>query len=184
VVDDVIRREQRRATSTPDTEPLPYFREFEFGAYIGGSKPTCKLCSMYFAAHPDGVEARPSHDNVYYKWRVPDVFESDPESVLTERTAVLEAMVKGLRGLIVRGIRNQSAVRNPFDSNNTPSYPVADVSVTTMLFRDMSVADESVGASSRDTTPEDERFEQMRRGALQAQAVIEGRGQRVEGTSD
>lgn len=103
------------------------------------------------------------------------MFESDPESMLTERTAALEAMVKGLRGLIVRWVRSQSAVRNRFDSNNTPSYPFGDVSVTTMLFRDMSVADDSVGTSSRDTTPEDERFEQMRRGALQAQAVIEGR---------
>lgn len=175
LVDNFIRREQRGAASAPDAEHLPYFGEAEFGAYIGGSKPTCKLCAMYFAEHPDGVQVRPSHDNIYHKWRAPDVFESDPESMLTERTAVLEAMVKGLRGLIVRGIRNQSVVRNRFDSNNTPSYPFGDVSVTTMLFRDMSIADESVGSSSRDTTPDDQRFEQMRQGALQAQAVIEGR---------
>ncbi|KAK1826641.1 hypothetical protein QBC39DRAFT_363963 [Podospora conica] len=152
LVDDFIRREQRREGS--DDEPIPYFREKEFGRYIGSSKPPCKLCAMYFAEHPDGVQVRPTHDNVYYKWRAPDVFESDPEWVLTERTAVLEAMVKGLRGAIVRCIKNESAVRNPFDSNNTPSDPIRDVSVTTM-FAGMSVRGESVGGSSRDTTPDD-----------------------------
>ncbi|KAH8666855.1 hypothetical protein BX600DRAFT_497583 [Xylariales sp. PMI_506] len=50
-------------------EPLRYFNNW---AYIGCSKPPCRLCEYYFTAHPGGVKIRKSHGNLYSNWRLPD----------------------------------------------------------------------------------------------------------------
>jgi hypothetical protein len=54
-------------------DPIRFFAEATFGRYVGSSKPTCLLCSLYFAAHPLDVRCRDSHGNLYYNWRTPDV---------------------------------------------------------------------------------------------------------------
>jgi len=51
-------------------------RFFNDWAYIGSSKPTCKLCAYYFQEHKSNVEHRPTHGNLYLAWRVPDVSRS------------------------------------------------------------------------------------------------------------
>ncbi|KAF4962941.1 hypothetical protein FSARC_9014 [Fusarium sarcochroum] len=44
--------------------------------YIGGSKPICRLCHYYFEAlEGDKPHVRPSHYNLYYNWRLPDLNE-------------------------------------------------------------------------------------------------------------
>lgn len=178
LVDDYIRREQRRDAFNPDAEPLEYFREREFGRYIGSSKPTCKNCWLYFSEHPDGVQVRPSHDNLYYKWRHPDIFESDSQDVIVQRNAVHEAIVKRLRDEIIRCIRTQSAFRNPFDSNNTASNPLRGMDSTasvTAMFSSMSVSRQST-VSSRESSLEDgerRRIENVSRDYLNAQAAME-----------
>jgi hypothetical protein len=47
-------------------------RFFSAWAYIGCSKPACRLCSYYFDAHPSTVATRRTHGNVYRSWRMPD----------------------------------------------------------------------------------------------------------------
>ncbi|KAK0612079.1 hypothetical protein B0T14DRAFT_531565 [Immersiella caudata] len=120
LLDDALRREDRRNLATGE-ERVRFYRESEFGRYISSSKPTCRLCALYFEAHPDRVQVRPSHHNLYYNWRAPDVFASDDEAAEAQRNAVLQRMTTILRDETFAAIRNRSATHRPFDSNNTPS---------------------------------------------------------------
>lgn len=181
-VDAFVRREERRRGSDdPDAEPLHFFAEEEFGRYIGASKPTCWLCARWFGEeHPDGTQVRPTHKNLYHNWRPAEVFESDGVEVEEHRRTVLEAMVKALRNETLRCVKNQWAVRNPFDSNNTPTDPLWEAGPTSslvMMLGDMSVGSVSP-ASSRESTPEDERREELirRYKALQHELAQVGHG--------
>jgi hypothetical protein len=145
LVDDAIRRDQRGAEAG---EPLRFFRQAEFGRYIGGSKPTCRLCALYFDCQSDGVTVRPSHHNLYYKWRTPDVFVSDGERVKQERDAVLERMIPKLRGAVFQAISDGSATKNRFDSNDSPTNP--GVSDLTSQMSSMAVGE----VAEREDTPD------------------------------
>ncbi|KAM7217515.1 hypothetical protein V8F06_007146 [Rhypophila decipiens] len=105
-----------------DGEPLRFYEEATFGRYIGCSKPTCRLCALYFAAHPTEVKVRPSHSNVYYKWRVPDVYENQGQDAKRQREDILESMIKQVRNVILEGLSG-IVKRKAHDSNSTPSNP-------------------------------------------------------------
>ncbi|KAM7183143.1 hypothetical protein V8F33_013773 [Rhypophila sp. PSN 637] len=105
-----------------DDEPLPFYEEATFGRYIGCSKPTCRLCALYFSAHPTEVKVRPSHSNVYYKWRAPDVYKSEGQHAKKQREDILETMIKQLRNVIQEGLSG-IVKRKAHDSNSTPSNP-------------------------------------------------------------
>lgn len=65
--------------------------------YIGGSKPTCRLCHYYFNAHPDRVQVRKSHFNFYPNWRFPGVFESQDSNVEDPKTLhLLEKIIESV----------------------------------------------------------------------------------------
>ncbi len=53
-----------------------FFKQYR---YIGSSKPTCRLCSYYFDTAARSVGVRPSHGNIYYPWRLPDVRRREGE---------------------------------------------------------------------------------------------------------
>ena len=106
-------------------DPLRFFREAEFGAYIGSSKPTCLLCHQYFAAHPSRVRCRETHGNLYVNWRAPDVAEEDGPAAAQERCDILEAMVKEVRGEATRAIRDRTYTRRKHDSWDTPTNPLS-----------------------------------------------------------
>jgi hypothetical protein len=125
LVDDVIRRARRQALGAGQ-EVVEFFRESEFGRYIGSSKPTCRLCASYFTAQPDGVRVRPSHGNLYHNWRAPDIFASDGEAAERRRNAVLCQMTTRLREEISQVIRTKSAPWRAWDSNNTATNPLPD----------------------------------------------------------
>ncbi len=145
LVDDAIRRDRRDAGPA---EPLRFFRQAEFGRYIGASKPTCRLCALYFNCQSDGVTVRPSHGNMYYKWRTPDVLVSDGERVKKERDAVLERMIPKLRDAVFQAIEDKSAKWNRFDSNDSPTNP--GVSDITSRMSSMAVT----GVTEREDTPD------------------------------
>jgi hypothetical protein len=102
-------------------DPLRFFNEAEFGAYIGTSKPTCLLCRAYFAAHPSGVGCRATHGNLYPNWRAP---EADSKEGAAEQREILEGMVKEVRNEAGRAIRERSYTRRKHDSRDTPSNPL------------------------------------------------------------
>ncbi len=115
---DSVLADQARAEAEGDG-PLRFFNEPEFGGYIGGSKPTCVLCSLWFAAHPAGVACRATHGNLYYNWRAPDVLKEgeegeeyhgrvDPKDennpAVQLRKEILEGMVKDVRAQAARAL--------------------------------------------------------------------------------
>ncbi|KAK3689313.1 hypothetical protein B0T22DRAFT_169856 [Podospora appendiculata] len=114
---DSILREERESD-----ERTRFYGEGDFGRYIGCSKPTCRLCGLYFQFHPSaGVDVRPSHQNLYYKWRAPDVYEHD--GLGAERTSILEKMLNAIREENFRVIQDQAPVRKRHDSHTSPSNP-------------------------------------------------------------
>lgn len=110
-----------RVNESQGLEPLRFFREDQFGRYVGCSKPTCRLCALYFAALPGGIRVRPSHYNLYINWRAPDIFVSDGRRVEAQRDAVLQHVAGMIRDETFTAIRKQSATHRPFDSNDTAS---------------------------------------------------------------
>lgn len=142
LVDDFIRRKQREDTS--GEEPVRFFNQAEFGRYIGASKPTCRLCALYFHSQVDGVEVRESHSNTYCNWRVPDVFVHDGEKVKKDRDAVLEMMIPKLQNDVFKVILERSVQWNHFDSNNTATNP--GMSDLTSHMSGMAVTDASEGS--------------------------------------
>lgn len=71
VVHAEIRLHRWLETSGNSTLPERFFNGYK---YIGSSKPTCRLCAYYFEEHGTDVRVRPSHRNLYLKWRMHDVF--------------------------------------------------------------------------------------------------------------
>ncbi|KAK3294232.1 uncharacterized protein B0H64DRAFT_182312 [Chaetomium fimeti] len=114
-------------------DPLRFFHEAEFGAYIGSSKPTCLLCAQYFKAHPSGVACRASHGNLYFNWRAPDVSVDDGPAADQQRRDILEAMVKEVRNETTRAILERSYTRRKHDSWDTPSNPLRSSTVGATL---------------------------------------------------
>jgi len=60
------------------------FRFFNGWQYIGASKPTCKLCKYYLDEVAPEVKVRETHNNVYYNWRLPDVYRDSGEPAARE----------------------------------------------------------------------------------------------------
>jgi hypothetical protein len=160
-----VLRDQNLA-ETEGEDPVRFFYQAEFGAYIGSSKPTCRLCSLYFAAHPSGVKCRESHGNLYYNWRAPDVVSpsvlSGEDGVEVEeaerrlQTEILEAMVKEVRKDADRAIKERSYPRRKHDSWDTPTNPLR--STTVGGSRGMGSVDgasmRGLSDESREATPE------------------------------
>jgi len=115
-----ISREERNREARGD-EPLRVFGEGDFGRYIGSSKPTCRLCSLYFAPSPGGWRARPSSNNFYHTWRAPDIYVRDGRKVELQRNAIIERIIETVREETFAAIRTKSETHRPHDSNDTPS---------------------------------------------------------------
>ena len=120
LIDDSIRRDQRK---TEAGEPMYFFRQGEFGRYRGSSKPTWRLCALYFGAQPDGVTVQPSHHDLYYKWRAPDISVDGGEKVRKQRNAVLERMVLKVHKDVFKVIREKSVGWEGLDPNASPTNP-------------------------------------------------------------
>ncbi|KAK4641625.1 hypothetical protein QC761_500040 [Podospora bellae-mahoneyi] len=73
---DHILRELRTNNSG-----LRFYNEAAFGRYIGTSKPTCRLCHLYFTcpliSSTGRIQVRSSSQNYYHNWRVPHVYSED-----------------------------------------------------------------------------------------------------------
>ncbi|KAL2259065.1 hypothetical protein VTK26DRAFT_7391 [Humicola hyalothermophila] len=109
-----------------------FFNEPVFARYIGASKPTCRLCDLYFHAPPSpraaraGIEVRRSHHNLYPNWRAADVYRDEDDAA---RKHALEWVVVGLKGQLCATIAERLAVVKRHDSNTTTTDPVGTGSV-------------------------------------------------------
>lgn len=114
---DFILRLQRSSRAHGHDVPTFFLND----RYIGCSKPTCRLCELYFNHHPSGVVVRQGHRNLYGEWRAPDVFRADGDAVARERKMNLERMIPIIRDEAFLNLRDRFATRRPNDSHDTPS---------------------------------------------------------------
>ncbi|KAF6823918.1 hypothetical protein CPLU01_11142 [Colletotrichum plurivorum] len=98
--------------------------------YIGGSKPTCRLCYYYFAAHPDKVQVRRPHMNLYPNWRLPGAFENHDSDVEDPKTlSLLEKIIESVREDAKKTLEDKCPQGKKHDSNTytiLPKYGYAD----------------------------------------------------------
>ncbi|PKK50796.1 hypothetical protein CI102_5240 [Trichoderma harzianum] len=88
--------------------------------YVGSSKPTCRLCNYYFEKHPEGVQARESHNNLYPHWRAPDVFD---KKAMDATEGLLIEINKKIRVTAARLLEDQVLQGRKHDSNSFSKQP-------------------------------------------------------------
>ncbi|KAM0449514.1 hypothetical protein ACHAO4_007534 [Trichoderma viride] len=103
-----------------DVEDAQLYKFYNGWRYIGSSKPTCRLCNYYFMAHPSGVQVRESHNNLYPRWRVPDVFD---EKTMTQTESHLQAVIVRTRADAIRSLISQTSQGRKYDSNSFSDLP-------------------------------------------------------------
>lgn len=88
--------------------------------YVGSSKPTCLLCGYYFELHPAGVQVRPSHRNMYPRWRLPDVHDAASDKF---RSDILNGMKKKVCEAAFQTLQERVPQGKSHDSNTTSLMP-------------------------------------------------------------
>ena len=96
--------------------------------YIGCSKPTCRLCHYFFAAHPSGVQVRPTHRNIYSNWKMPDVYSDQGPDAPKQRERIIDTMLVSIREDAFRMLEQKQPERKIHDSNDDPTEAIFSVS--------------------------------------------------------
>lgn len=105
-----------KKTKASQEDPPQFFNEWK---YIGTSKQTCKLCAYYFQETEgdkeewDKIQVRPSHQNVYLNWRMPDVFNAQGNR---KRNGVMHNILEKIRSEVFRLFRDQVSEWRKHDS--------------------------------------------------------------------
>ncbi|KAF4501992.1 hypothetical protein FAGAP_1783 [Fusarium agapanthi] len=94
--------------------PERFFNRWKF---IGSSKPPCKLCSYFFDEYPTDVQVRPSHQNAYFAWRMPDVYEYQGEEASRKRMLVMDSIKTRIRADVMRILSEKLADGRTHDSS-------------------------------------------------------------------
>ncbi len=112
-----------RLETDGDTRPERFFGGWR---YIGGSKPTCKLCYYYISSHPSGIHFRSSHANLYENWRMPDSADvhgvRKRDEALQKRQEITQKVVGHLRQDIQRILKERVADTRPHDSATISTF--------------------------------------------------------------
>ncbi|KAF4808772.1 hypothetical protein CGCSCA5_v011970 [Colletotrichum siamense] len=102
--------------------PREYWNSWK---YIGSSKPTCKLCHYYFDLHSDRVSVRKPHFNLYPKWRLPGLFESqDSGAPDAKRLRLLQQITERIRDDAKTTLEERRPVGRTHDSLTSTSRPL------------------------------------------------------------
>ncbi|KAK2028794.1 hypothetical protein LX32DRAFT_673310 [Colletotrichum zoysiae] len=115
---EVLLLEWLRTEFAAQTHSIPFYDNIK---YIGCSKPTCRLCDYYFAAHNGGVRVRSSHRNVYANWVIPDVFVEGQTSQY--KTKMIDAVLTKIRQDVFLALSEKVSERKRFDSETQSSLP-------------------------------------------------------------
>ncbi|KAK0906836.1 hypothetical protein LTS16_009839 [Friedmanniomyces endolithicus] len=91
--------------------------------YVGCSKPSCYCCSLYIGYHPGAFRPRPSHNNVWVQWCLPQAFHLELSG--TANLGILRRMANDTRDLLKATLTNgTTASRRRFDSTTGISTTV------------------------------------------------------------
>jgi len=102
----------------------PQLQFFNQTRYIGASKPTCRLCELYFTHHPSGVTVRAGNRNLYHCWAPPAIVTTPgdrKEKQAKERQRLMDRMLPAMRDEVFLILRERCASHTPNDSWDTPS---------------------------------------------------------------
>jgi hypothetical protein len=108
------------------TRATRFFNGFR---YIGCSKPTCRLCEYYFSVHTSGVDVRSPHRNLYYNWRMPDVYEDQGLQATKDREKLMNKILELVRKDAFRVLVEKVPEGKRHDSNTDPTYQLCSISV-------------------------------------------------------
>lgn len=89
--------------------------------YIACSKPACFCCYHYFQCHPGGFVPPPSHNNLWIKWRMPDVPVDDSGGVDRQKK-IMNSMVARFRAVVIDEVLNRSGVRRRWAPDSTTGF--------------------------------------------------------------
>ena len=107
------------------TSPSKFFGGYK---YIGCSKPSCRLCSYYFAFHPSAVQSRPTHRNLYHNWRMPVFSASEGPKPGSAREKLMNKILEQVRRDAFQTLKEKVPERKKHDSNTEPTYPIDGIS--------------------------------------------------------
>jgi len=65
--------------------------------YIGTSKPACYCCYHYITAHPGNFVVPACHNNLWLKWKAPDIHNQNKTQQIKDREIILQKMVERIR---------------------------------------------------------------------------------------
>ena len=65
--------------------------------YIGSSKPACYCCYHYITAHPGRFVAPACHNNLWLKWKAPDIHDRNKTQYIKDRERILQKMAERIR---------------------------------------------------------------------------------------
>jgi hypothetical protein len=91
--------------------------------YIGSSKPTCRLCSYYFFLQRDGVSVRPTHNNLYPSWRLPDINHDQSPGTITNHEELQSTLTMLVRKDAKRTLNEKRPKGKLHDSNTVSTIP-------------------------------------------------------------
>ncbi|PNP61061.1 hypothetical protein FNYG_14149 [Fusarium nygamai] len=80
------------------TRPCDFWDDVMF---IATSKPPCRLCYYYFQDGDNDFQVQSSHMNLYPRWRLPDIVDSNDEASILHREELIEDIFEHMQGSIL-----------------------------------------------------------------------------------
>ncbi|RYC97039.1 hypothetical protein BFJ63_vAg204 [Fusarium oxysporum f. sp. narcissi] len=86
------------------TRPCDFWNDVMF---IATSKPPCRLCYYYFQDGDNDFQVQSSHMNLYPRWRLPDVVDSNDEASIEHREELIEDIFEHLQDSILNVLQEK-----------------------------------------------------------------------------
>lgn len=89
---------------------------WDSSTFIGTSKPPCRLCYFYFNCTDNDFQVQSSHMNIYPKWRLPDIQNTQDEGAVEHYDNLVEDIIGELQDDTERILREKSSTWKRNDS--------------------------------------------------------------------
>ncbi|KAL5585528.1 hypothetical protein FOVSG1_014917 [Fusarium oxysporum f. sp. vasinfectum] len=86
------------------TRPCDFWNDVMF---IATSKPPCRLCYYYFQDGDNDFQVQWSHMNLYPRWRLPDVVDSNDEASIGHREELIEDIFEHMQESILNVLQEK-----------------------------------------------------------------------------
>ncbi|KAF4960505.1 hypothetical protein FGADI_912 [Fusarium gaditjirri] len=105
------------------TRPCDFWNDVMF---IATSKPPCRLCYYYFQDGDNDFQVQSSHMNLYPRWRLPDVVDSNDEASIEHREELIADIFEHMQDSILKALQEKFPLWKRNDSR-TDSRGYTDV---------------------------------------------------------